>query len=222
MIVYLSYPLSQTTPAFGGELNRFCTKPIKSLSNGDSCNVTHLSFSSHLGTHIDTPFHFFQKGMTVTDYPASFWVFNKVKLVEVPLTSGRWISKHDMETELIDNIDLLLIKTNFCYKRQERMYWENNPGIDADLGRYLRKVYPNVRGVGFDFISVSRWQDREEGRLSHRAFLDPDGQGHPILLIEDMDLRPLSIDMEINYVSVFPLLIENADGAPVTVISNVS
>lgn len=218
---YLSYPLSKDTPAFGGSTNDFQIENIKEISKGDSCNVKKITLTTHIGTHIDAPFHFFNDGLTISDYPPSFWIFKNIKLIEIPLTSGRWITKNDFENIRIDHNELLLIKTEFCHKRNEKDYWYNNPGLDAKLGKYLRKQYPDLRCIGFDFISLSRWQDREHGRLSHRSFLDPNAPGHPILLIEDMDLRKVSSETNFIDVSVFPLIAEKLDGAPVTVTGHI-
>ncbi len=38
---------------------------IRSIPDGDGCNLTTLSLCAHNGTHIDAPFHFFQDGRTV-------------------------------------------------------------------------------------------------------------------------------------------------------------
>ena len=66
-----------------------------------------------------------------------------------------------------------------------------------------------------DLISISSYSNREEGRKAHHAFLNPD-EGEPILLIEDMKLDTNS---SFNKVIVAPLLIDNADGSPCTVLA---
>ncbi len=222
MMIFLSYPLSDTTPAYGGESGLFSKEAVRSLEKGESCNVSKVSLTTHIGTHIDAPFHFFINGLSITDYPASFWVFKNVKVVHIPLSKSHWLTSEDIGPSIDKNIELMLIKTDYCLKRTDRIYWEDNPGLDPDLGFYLRQSYPNLRAVGFDFISVSRWQDRDKGRSAHKAFLDPDGNGSPILLIEDMDLAPLKKEDSIESVHIVPLRIEEADGAPVTVIAETS
>lgn len=69
--------------------------------------------------------------------------------------------------------------------------------------------------VGMDLISVSSQLNRPAGRAAHRAFLDPEGEGEPVRLIEDMALQ--DCPGQLACVFVFPLLLEDADGAPVTV-----
>ncbi len=49
------YP-GDTAPSF---------RRVKSISNGDECNVTDITMCAHNGTHIDAPFHFVDGGDTV-------------------------------------------------------------------------------------------------------------------------------------------------------------
>ena len=83
----------------------------------------------------------------------------------------------------------------------------------------MREKHPYVRAIGFDFISLSPYQNRNLGREAHRTFLDPEGVNAPILVIEDMDL---SADLSrLISVWIFPLRISGVDSAPCTVIGAV-
>jgi hypothetical protein len=66
-----------------------------------------------------------------------------------------------------------------------------------------------------DLISVTSRLDRDAGRAAHRAFLDPDGLGQPIRLVEDMNL--MECPMSVGTVLVSPLRLVGSDGVPVTV-----
>jgi len=66
-----------------------------------------------------------------------------------------------------------------------------------------------------DLISVTSREHREEGRAAHRAFLDPAGEGNPVLLIEDMALA--HVRGALRAVCVSPLRVRDADGGPCTV-----
>ena len=67
-----------------------------------------------------------------------------------------------------------------------------------------------------DFISITSYQNREIGRLAHRQFL---GGKNPLLLVEDMDLS--SLKKTPRSLICAPLLIENIDGSPVTIIAEI-
>jgi arylformamidase len=214
MIHYLSYPLSESTPLYGnGEGIKFLLE--KQIIHGDSCNTMNLTFPNHSGTHIDAPFHFDPDGKTIDGYPAEFWEFNEVELIDLSGTvNDSQIIVPDKFPEPINcEADLVLIKTGYGVFRKTDRYTITPPGLSADLAPYFRQKYPKLRCVGMDLISVSSYCNRSEGRKAHHAFLNPD-EGTPILLIEDMKL---DIDGPFKKIIVAPLLIEIADGAPCTV-----
>jgi kynurenine formamidase len=187
------------------------------MSKDDSCNTMNLSFPNHSGTHIDFPYHFSLDGKTLNDYPASYWQFDHIDLIDL---SGKVDDCQIIGTEIFFNLensdtDLLLIKTGYGAWRGTDRYTLTPPGLSADLAPFLRRKFPKLRCIGMDLISVSSYSNREEGREAHHSFLKPI-EGDPILLIEDMKL---DTDGPFNKVIVAPLLIDNADGAPCTVLA---
>ena len=216
MIIYLSYYISNETPLYGnGKGIHF--SPDKEMIKGDSCNTTNLTFPNHSGTHIDLPFHFNPDGKTLNDYPATYWKFDMVELIDL---SGKVDDGQIIEPELFTGLgnietELLLIKTGYGAYRGTGRYTLTPPGLSANLAPFFRKNFPKLRCIGMDLISVSSYSNREEGRKAHHAFLNPD-KSEPILLIEDMNLN---IDGPFNTVIVAPLLIDNADGTPCTVLA---
>ncbi len=42
---------------------------LLNMENGDICNLTAFSMCAHNGTHIDAPYHFYEKGKTVEQIP---------------------------------------------------------------------------------------------------------------------------------------------------------
>jgi kynurenine formamidase len=217
--IFLSYPLAQDTPAYGGG-EEFVNHVVKSIESGDSCNTSRWDFANHLGTHIDFPRHFSVAGSTVDNYQAEDFVFTKlgfIDLGDVPL--GTIISPADIPlAELPRDIEMLILKTWFCSKRSEPIYSKQNPGFSPDLAEVLRNKFLNLRLLAFDSISVSSFAHRELGRKAHSAFLCHE---RPILLLEDMDLSKLSTCSNIIQVIVAPLRVEGADGSPCTVMANI-
>lgn len=214
--IFLSYSLSQDTPLYGNGEGIYFT-PDKEMIKGHSCNTTNLTFPNHSGTHIDLPSHFNPNGKTLNDYPATYWQFDVVQLIDL---SGKVDDGQIIGPELFTDLEnfeteLLLIKTGYGAYRGTDRYTITPPGLSADLGPFLRNNFPKLRCIGMDLISVSSYSNRDEGRKAHHAFLNPD-EGEPILLIEDMKL---DMDGPFNKVIVAPLLIDNADGAPCTVLA---
>jgi len=206
--VFLSYVLSENTPLYG-EGTGIAFLPDKQIHNGDSCNTMMLTFPSHSGTHIDLPYHFNPKGKKLNDYGANFWVFNQVETVDL---TGSVCDGQIIKPEILPHIENCE-RTGYGNYRGTDRYKMTSPGLSSELAGYFRQVFPKLRCIGMDLISISSYSNRDEGRNAHHAFLNPD-EGEPILLIEDMKLDKIG---PFNKVLVAPLLIENLDGAPCTV-----
>ena len=73
---------------------------------------------------------------------------------------------------------------------------------------------PQLCCISMDLISVSSYSNREEGRKAHHTFMNPN-KGEPILLIEDMKL---DTERLFNKVIVSPIIIDNVDGLPCSII----
>jgi len=216
--IFLSYFLSESTPGYGGNQG-FFVKSSRDMCCGDSCNQQEWRLTNHIGTHIDCPKHFDSNGKSLSDYPANFWHFDKINLIEITVNNKLLLNLEEYLDQISDDCEFLILKTGFCYKRSKQEYWEAGPGIDAASGELLRKRKPNLKVIGFDFISLTSYQFRTEGRLAHKAFLHSEGEGNPILIIEDMDLRQLENSPK--YLVVAPTLVHEADGAQVTIFADI-
>jgi len=212
---YLSYPFEAVIPVYGG-LEAITPGKIKSIQNGDSANTFSFTLQNHWGTHVDAPNHFFEQGKKIIDYEADFWIFKKPQVICVDLKPSELLKPGDWLGELNKETDLLFFKADWSSQRNKDAYHCENPGIHPDVAFSLRKNFPKLRAVGIDWISVSAYRHREMGRNAHRAFLDPQGEGVPILIFEDVDL---SDDLtSLLQVAAFPLRMVQLDSAPCTVI----
>ena len=214
-IIWLSHPLSPETPAYGGG-EGMRIEPITQIAAGDTANTSRYVLPNHLGTHVDAPRHFFGSGPSLTDYPPEFWVFENPLLVDVPGDDGYLIGPKDVEEAISSEIDLLLLRTGYEKFRGESRYWEQNPGVGPELGIWLREMFPNARAIGMDVISVTSRHHRHEGRIAHRALLDPNRSGSPVLPVEDMGLA--HVVGPLGRVIIAPLRVWATDGGPCTVI----
>ena len=221
--IFLSYNLSNNTPAYGNE-GLLEINQISKIIDGDSCNKSELHFESHIGTHIDAPYHFDQQGLSLEKYKADFWVCNNPFVINYSAKPEE-IIQFNFEKELAampDEADILLIKTNYSRYRaiNPQKYIFNGPGVTPDLGYYLRNN-SNIKMIGFDFISLSSYSNRQLGREAHKAFLarlDVDNKSlDPILIIEDMDLSALNTKPL--QIIISPIRFDLSDGSPATVIA---
>ncbi|KJR99409.1 MAG: hypothetical protein VR68_09235 [Peptococcaceae bacterium BRH_c4a] len=217
-VIYLSHKLSRHTPGYGGE-NQFEIKVGSSIASGQSSNSQTWNLPNHLGTHIDAPNHFFDNGRTIDYYSADYWYCIRVCLLNIETNKNEIITTEKLMGWVPNDCDCLLIRTGFEKYRGLYSYWEENPGIDPEVGFYLRRNFKNIKLLGMDIISVSSWADREKGRQAHRAFLDPGFSENQILLVEDMHLSEIPSDSVINEVIFAPLIISGADASPCTIIA---
>jgi arylformamidase len=212
---YLSYAFKSEIPVYGGRAFIHADS-VKSLANGDSANTFLFSIENHWGTHIDGPNHFYENGLKIINYPPEFWFFESPQVIQINLRSSELLNLDGWTKDMDAKSDLLLFQSGWNKLREEKVYVEENPGINPDVALYLRKHFPNIKTIGIDWISISPYKNKIMGREAHRAFLDPEGENDPILIIEDMDLS-YRLD-KLKKVMAFPILMETIDSAPCTVI----
>ena len=217
--IYLSYELSDKFTSYGNG-DRISAKPSSKICCGASNNSTNLKFNSHFGTHIDFPYHFSDSGKKGELYDPEKFIFDWVQVIclENNNYSDYLIKqKNIMDFNFDKKTEFLIIKTGFCNIRHEREYWENYPGIHADLAKYFKERMPNLRAIGLDTISISSYQNRSHGRIAHKKFLIENN----ILIVEDMNLKLVNNNSRIDKLIVSPLRFKNSDGAPTTIFANI-
>jgi arylformamidase len=205
---YLSYFLKENTPTYGGIEGTIKFEKERSISSGDTSNNMRFELPGHVGTHIDFPYHFSDDGKKCGDYPASFWVFNKIGYLKCAINE---IEK-DIE-RLSSDIEILIVRTGFGKKRGFTEYWSSQPVIPSSLACIIKKKFPNIRVFGFDLISLTSKLDRIEGKNAHIEFL----LKNEILILEDMYLE--NLETTPSTIIIAPLQIYDADGVPCNVIS---
>jgi arylformamidase len=214
----LSHPLSPALSAYGNG-DRIKVEQVTSMEKGDISNNSKIEMNSHFGTHIDLPRHFLVDGKTLSDYMIEEFVFNGIRIIDAQNYKP---IDYLIDVDVIDDsneqreIDLLIFKFGYSKYRDSEKYWRENPGFSPKLVKRIKEIYPNIRAIGFDLISLSSYQSRPLGRIAHKEFLSQD-----ILIIEDMNLTPLDVRRKLNKMIVAPLYVSGAEGAPVTIIGEV-
>lgn len=214
----MSHPLDENTPTYG-DRDSLKIYPNSKIVDGVGANTSSLVFSNnHMGTHMDTPYHFCENGKKTLEYKAEEFYFSKVGLINHPCKSAKLIESKDLDLNSVpEDIDFLFINTFFEKKREDKKYINDNPGLHADLSNTLREKFLNLKGVGFDFISLTSWKYREEGRDSHKSFLC---NKRPLLVIEDVSFKELN-KSQIDWTIICPLRTSDGNGGPVTIISKI-
>jgi kynurenine formamidase len=215
-MIFMSHILFEGTPTYG-DRDTLTITPKSEIKDGVGANTSTIHFSNnHMGTHMDTPFHFCENGKKTQAYKAEEFFFNNVAVVKLPCSEARLITREDLELNQISKeIDFLFIDTGYEQYRSEAKYHNDNQGLDASLADALRTEFPHLKAVGFDFISLTSWKFRTEGREGHRAFLCGD---RPFLIVEDVSFATLK-DRNIEWLVMAPLRTVDGNGGPVTLMA---
>lgn len=214
--IILSHFLNVETPAYGGGLG-FFKERLSSIAKGSSSNSEQWTFPNHLGTHLDLPAHFSLSGKNLSHYVGDNFIFHSPFLLQTHLSQDELLVVTPLLEQIPIDCDFLIIKSGYQSFRGSQLFWSNNPGISPDIAIWLREKRPNVRAIGFDFISLTAYAWRDIGRKAHREFLAPENGDEPILIVEDMKLNHLTVSPKM--IVLAPLLVEDADGSPVTVVA---
>jgi arylformamidase len=223
MLRLLSYPLGAETPTWGTNPPPRVT-PESLIARGGVANWFRIDTINHNGTHVDAPWHYNDRGPTITDLPLDQWVFTTPRILDIPKFDGEVITGADLEVRAaqIRGADLLLVRTGWAArfrKRDPARFGKQAPGFHSSAGRYLINAHPSVRAIGMDVPSASSPQHIEEGHEFHRIALGAHGGDRYILIVEDMRIDADLRDHDIARIFLVPLLLEKLDGAPVTILA---
>lgn len=172
--------------------------------NGAEANVTQISSTAHVGTHIDAPLHFFEGGMDVAAVPLEKLV-GKAKVFHIH--NPKEIGLAEISDFNIEAGDRILFRT-----ANSEMKWEHLPFIEdyvylaTDTAKYLTEKKINC--VGIDYLSLG---NRANDGEVHRLIL-----GSGIIIIEGLKLKNIE-DGEYDMICL-PLKIKDSDGGPSRVI----
>jgi len=212
----MSHPLDENTPTYG-DRDQLSISVKSEIVDGIGANTSVINFSNnHMGTHMDTPFHFCIDGKRTLDYDADDFYYTKVAVVKCPCNEAKLIQREDLNLDNVPkDVDFLLIDMDYEQYRSEDKYHNDNPGLHASLADELRDEFKDLKIIGFDAISLTSWKYRPEGREGHRAFLCGD---NPFLIIEDVSFKNLK-NNKIDWAVVAPLRTIDGNGGPVTIMA---
>jgi arylformamidase len=223
--ILLSYYIDNNSPYYIGTTKPSIT-PNNEINGGDDYNTYILRVENHCGTHVDAPKHFIDSGKGISDFNIMELTFEHPLILEFKKGPGELITLDDFSKIDLNEFDCILFKTGFGKYRDKDLnkYLTQNPGISPETVQWLRKTYKNIKCLGIDCISISRYNDDELAEKTHMtAFKEDKNYGDPLLLVEDMKLHELSSESgTIKSVIVVPWQIKGIDSAPCMVIANLN
>lgn len=201
----ITLTITEDLPTWPGD-PRIKLKRISQIKKGEMANLTQISTSVHMGTHVDAPDHFLDNGITVEDIPLTSLV-GPAEVFE--LTTDQDITGDDLrEAGITGETKRLLIKTSnsLFWAEGLRDFQEKFIALDAGAAAYLAECGLEV--VGIDYLSIAPFTDPEP---THRILLEAG-----ILIIEGLDLS--GIEPGPYRLLCLPLKIGDSDGAPARVL----
>jgi len=196
----ITVPLSPSLPVYPGDPAVAIT-PVAQLQWGDAANVSRLTLSSHTGTHLDAPRHFFHTGLAI-DGIAPHVLMGPARVCAFPDATTH-LTADDLWPLGLAGTRRLLFKTPNSALWERTGFQTNYVALTESAARLL--VDLGVQLVGIDYLSVDAFE-RQDFPV-HRVLL-----GAGVLILEGLDLRTVAPgDYEL---LALPLLLQDGDGAP--------
>ena len=205
MIYDVSVPLTNTMPVWpSGPPIRLLPQPHLSKDGSYTINETVIEMGSHMGTHIDAPYHFVAAGKRLHEIPLERLI-GRATVFEIP--GVRSIGIQELKSLTWDGVERVLFKTENSKHWQDGAFYEDFVYLEPEGAEFL--VSRGVRLVGIDYLSIEKF--RAEKHLTHFALLTRN-----IVVIEGLDLSRVPQGDYTIY--ALPLNLHDADGGPTRVI----
>jgi ParB/RepB/Spo0J family partition protein len=213
VVIDLSQPIFNGMP----HIPKILTPPqIRVASNViiDSVNITNISMPSHIGTHVDTPRQFFERGKTIEEYDLSRFA-GECTVIEVKKSPNQPITLRDVrkfEGQVEENT-IVFFNTGWGSLFREPEY-NSHPFISEEVAWWLRDC--KVSMIGVDTLTPEiPYHMRRDGfdYPIHKILLSND-----ILIIENLNLTQLNGVSKI-WITAFPIPIVGCEAAPCRVVA---
>ncbi|MBW1791170.1 MAG: cyclase family protein [Deltaproteobacteria bacterium] len=201
-IIDISLPLSPSLPVWPGSLG-IQLNWSQRMESGDECNNSVLNCDTHVGTHMDAPFHFLEDGETVDRLSLDILI-GPAFVAYLP--GAKKITPDELSgLSLPAGTERLLIRTRNSELWVSRIteFRKDFVALTTEGAQWL--VDRGIRLVGVDYLSVGSYN--KNGAITHRNLLEAG-----VVILEGLNLY--GIDPKIYELICLPLKIVGAEGAP--------
>jgi arylformamidase len=196
----ISVPLSNGMASWPGD-EPFQHEQILHLERGDVCNLSKLTTTAHIGTHMDAPCHFVKGGAGIDKMPIDATI-GRARVIGIE--DREKIRIAELEPHGIRAGERILFRTcnSECEWHAEE-FRTRFVYIPQDTARYLAST--GLRTIGIDYLSVGGFES--DSAETHEALL-----GAGIWIIEGLNLG--AVEPGEYELVCLPLKIAGGDGAP--------
>ena len=204
-IVDVSLPLVAGIPAWPGSTG-FALTWVDRMENGQSSNNSRIACDTHVGTHVDAPLHFVNKGRTVDQIPLELLIgpCRVVYLPGLPKIDAETLASLKLET----GTKRLLLKTDNSnlWTAKEKKFEKNFVYLTASGAQWL--VQREISLVGIDYLSIGSYST---GVKTHQVLLEAN-----VVVLEGLNLS--EVEMGEYELICLPMKLVGAEGAPARVV----
>ena len=209
-LIDLSHPLEHGQPGFPGDPELVIAPHDTIASTG--YNTTRLSMSSHQGTHLDAPFHFFDNGRTLDRMDLARFS-GPASLID--LASGGSLQPRAKLTpevfqphaELFQPGARILYRTGWDRVFPRAEFFTGYPSLTPDAARWIAS-----RGIGL--LGMDTPSPSEDWLEVHRILLGPEAE---IVIVESL-ANLARVPRHFTFIG-FPLNIKGRDGSPIRAVA---
>ncbi len=205
-LIDLSHPLTPGQPCFPGD-PELCIRSYLTIPSA-GCNVTELSLSSHQGTHLDVPFHVFDRGKTLDQMPLERFVGPAVLVDLAP--GGCLAARTPITVEMLQAHAAkfqpgakVLYRTGWDRYYGQPEFFADSPSLTVEAARWIAE-----RRIGL--LGMDTGTPSTESMDAHWILLGPDAE---IILVEclaNLDQLP----EHFTFLGL-PLNLSGCDGSPI-------
>src|SRR6266478_4990442 len=206
MAIYdITVPIHSGMPVYEGDPS-VEIKAWSALANGNSANVSSLSFGAHTGTHVDAPAHFIESAGKI-DALSLETLIGPARVIRVP------DEVMEIDVDFLAKCDLDQVERVLFHTRNSKFWSE---GFRKDFTHLSpeaaeRLVELGVKLVGTDYLSIEKFHSGHH--RTHLALLSQN-----VVIVEGLNLSAVPAgDYEL---ICLPLKIADGagDGAPARVV----
>ena len=201
-LIDLTHPLAHGQASFPGD-------PQPSITTHNTIetigyNTAQFSMSTHQGTHVDAPFHFYEDGKTIDEIPLERF-YGPARLIRIPKRGGEEITVDDFLPfeDLFQPAAKIIYETGHHATFGTKDFYENMPSLTVGAAEWIASRRPGLLGMdtptpGSKCVPV------------HRALLAPPAETIVVEALANLDRCP---DKFI-FVGL-PLPLTGRDGSPI-------
>ena len=205
-LIDLSHPMEhgQQTFPFDPKLSIISHGNTKTLQY----NISHVSMSSHQGTHLDAMYHFLDEGKTLDQMPLE-WFYGPARLIRIPKEAREEVTKEDFqvfEEHLVEGARIIY-QTNWYKNFGAENFFSEFPSMTLEAAEYLasrklRMIGMDTPTPGYDFYNI------------HHTLL-----GVEMVIVETLNNLDALPDT-FTFIG-FPLNLKGRDGSPIRAVAQV-